>query len=284
MAHDPYLTIRPRGADEELRIPRLGLGTWELEGDTAYAAVRAALALGYRHVDTAQLYGNEEAVGRAINDAGVPRDQVWVTTKVWFEHADAEGVERTTKESLERLGLDHVDLLLVHWPAPDVASIAETVEALHAQQEAGRTRAIGVSNYTAAQVEEAAKAGPVVTNQVEMHVNLSQEAVRGQLARHDMFLTAYSPLVHGGERRDPDGVVGAIAGQLDATPQQVMLAYLLAHEDVVALPRSSDRDHLASNLAALELELSEEQVTALRELPKDHRVVDPPFAPNWDDA
>lgn len=264
---------------DDVTVPRIGLGTWELEGETAYESVRAALDVGYRHIDTAQIYRNEEEVGRAIADSGLDRDQLFVTTKVWFTKASPPDVERSTAASLRRLGLDHVDLLLIHWPT-DVAPIEATVEALADQADRQRTRLIGVSNYTADQVRRAAAAGPVATNQVEHHVLLDQTAVLAAVREVGAFLTAYSPLASGALFGDED--VEAIASDRGVSVAQVGLAWLLRQDDVAVVPRSSSRDHIADNLAAADLELSDDEVAALDALPKDRRQVDPPFAPAWD--
>lgn len=263
----------------DVSVPRLGLGTWELTDGDAYDSVRAALDIGYRHIDTAQAYGNEEEVGRAIADSGVDRDDIFLTTKVWMEDAAPQDVERTTGESLERLGLDHVDLLLIHWPT-DIAPIEATVEALQAQQERDRTRLIGVSNYTAAQFQRAAKVADVATNQVEYHAKLGQDTVLNAVRSEDAFLTAYSPLGHGD--LFGDDTVEQIAEEADASAAQVALAWLLAQDDVVALPRSSSKDHIADNFEAMKLELTDEQIGKLDDLRKDDRQIDPPFAPDWD--
>ncbi len=263
----------------DVTVPRIGIGTWELTDGAAYDSVRDALDLGYRHVDTAQAYGNEEEVGRAIADSGVDRDDLFVTTKVWMEHAAPVDVERTTGESLRRLGLDHVDLLLIHWPT-DVAPIEATVEALADQQTRDRTRLIGVSNYTAAQFQRAAKVADVATNQVEYHALLSQDTVLNAVRSENAFLTAYSPLAHGALLDDDR--VEKVAADVGASVAQVALAWLLAQDDVVALPRSSSRDHIEDNIAAQDLTLTEEHLQTLDELPKDQRQIDPPFAPDWD--
>lgn len=260
-------------------VPRLGLGTWELTDGEAYDSVRAALDLGYRHVDTAQAYGNEEEVGRAIADSGVDRDELFVTTKVWKDAAAPTDVERTTGESLRRLGLDHVDLLLIHWPS-DAAPVEATVEALAAQQSQERTRLIGVSNYPVEHFRRAREVADVATNQVEYHALLGQDQVLGAVRDADAFLTAYSPLASGA-MFDLDEV-REVAEEADASVSQVALAWLLRQDDVVTLPRSSSKDHIADNWAARDLELTDEQVRRLDELPKDRRQVDPPFAPDWD--
>ena len=263
----------------DVRVPRLGLGTWELTDGEAYDSVRAALDVGYRHVDTAQAYGNEEEVGRAIADSGVDRDELFVTTKVWFQKAAPADVEQSTGESLRRLGLDHVDLLLVHWPT-DIAPIEATVEALADQQARDRTRLVGVSNYTAAQFQRAAKVADVATNQVEYHALLDQTTVHKAAHSEDAFLTAYSPLAHGALLDDER--VQEVAGEVDASVAQVALAWLLRQDGVAALPRSSSKDHIADNFAAQDLQLTDGQAARLDELPKDRRQIDPGWAPDWD--
>ena len=263
----------------DVSVPRIGIGTWELTDGEAYDSVRAALDVGYRHIDTAQAYGNEEEVGRAIADSGVPRDELFVTTKVWKGKAAPPDVEQSTGESLRRLGLDHVDLLLIHWPS-DVAPLEATVEALADQQDRDRTRLIGVSNYTAAQFQRAAKVADVATNQVEYHAMLDQSTVLNAVRSENAFLTAYSPLAHGA--LFDDDRVAEVAEEVGASVAQVALAWLLRQDDVAVLPRSSSKDHIADNFAAQQLELSDEQAATLDQLPKDRRQIDPGWAPDWD--
>lgn len=260
-----------------LTVPALGYGTWELAPDVAERGVAAALDVGYRHVDTASMYGNEEAVGAAIRNSGVDRDDIHLTTKVAPE--DADDVVGAARASLDRLGLDHVDLLLIHWPSHD-APVEQVVEDLDRAREQGMTRAIGVSNYTSDQVALAAKVAPLATNQVEFHPFLSQDAVLEACRAHDMFLTAYSPLAKG-EVLDDD-TLAAIAEETGASPATVALRYLLDQGDVAALPRSSNPDHIASNAKVDEVQLTDEQRQRIADLPKDHRIIDPPFAPEWD--
>lgn len=261
-----------------LTVPAFGYGTWELTPDVAERGVRDALELGYRHVDTAAMYGNEEAVGRAIRDSEVDRDEVHLTTKVMPQDARYDDVIRAAEESLRRLGLDHVDLLLIHWPS-DVAPIEETIEGLTAVQEREWTRSIGVSNHTADQLRQAVKAGPVVTNQVEFHPFLSQEAVLEACRDVGVFLTAYSPLAKG--KVIESEVLDEIAAEVGRGPAEVALRWLLDHGDVAVLPRSSNRDHIASN-RNVDFELTDDQRARIDELSKDQRLIDPPMAPEWD--
>lgn len=260
-----------------ITVPALGYGTWELEPAVAERGVRDALDLGYRHIDTAAMYGNEEAVGAAIRGHDVDRDDVHLTTKI--QPQDAGDVAGAAEDCLRRLGLDHVDLLLIHWPSHD-QPIEQVVEDLDAVRDRGLTRAIGVSNYTSEQVHLAAKVAPLATNQVEFHPFLSQDTVLEACRANDMFLTAYSPLAKGGVLDDP--TLQAVAEEVGATPATVALRWLLDHGDVAALPRSSSRDHIASN-AEVGFSLTDEQRQRIADLPKDQRIIDPPFAPDWDD-
>lgn len=186
------------------QVPALGLGTWQLGGRECRAAVRQALDLGYRHLDTAQMYGNEAEVGAAIREAGVPRDALFVTTKVGPGSLTPAAIRRSTGESLTRLGLDHVDLLLIHWPSRE-APLGDQLAAFAALRQSGMTRFIGVSNFTVALLREAIEThhSELFCNQVEYHPYLSQRPVLAELRRHGMMLTAYSPVARGRAARDP---------------------------------------------------------------------------------
>lgn len=267
-----YVTVH--GVD----IPVLGFGTWEVTGDSAYRSAREALDVGYRHLDTAQAYENEEQVGRAIADSGLDRDDLFVTTKVWSSNASKADLAPSHDQSLERLGLDYVDLLLIHWPT-DVP-IEQTVEALEAVREDGKTRLIGVSNYPSRLLERAIAAGPVAVNQVEYHPFLGQDAVLGVLREHGLALAAYSPLAHG-EVVGHD-VLADIGEAHGKTATQVALRWLLQQPGVLALPRSENPEHIASNYDVFDFHLGDEEVKRIDDLPKDHRQIDPPFAPEWD--
>lgn len=267
------------------RIPRIGFGTFELEPQVAYARVGDALAAGYRHIDTAQIYGNEAAVGAAIRESGVPRDQIFLTTKVWVDRFRDGDLQRSAEESLERLGLDYVDLLLLHWPNPQVA-LAETIGALNDARRRGLTRHIGVSNFTVALIGEAAAASeaPLVTDQVEYHPYLSQAPVREALARRGMALTAYCPLGKGRVLKDP--VIGRIAREHGKDAAQVVLRWHYQQPDVVAIPRSSKAERVRSNLDIFDFELGESEMAAISALARpDGRVISPAgLAPAWDNA
>ena len=249
-------------------IPALGFGTWRLSGRECSDGVADALAAGYRHIDTAAMYGNEEDVGRGLRGT-----DAWLTTKVWLDDLEPERVRASLEGSLRRLARDHVDLFLIHWPNPRVP-LAATLEAMTALRHQGKTREIGVSNFSAAQFREALDLAPVIVNQVEYHPYLSQEAVLEVCDERDVELTAYRPLARGDVAEDP--VMGEIAAAHEATPAQVALAWLTGQERVSAVPKASTPERRRENLAALELELSAEERARIDALPKDRRYVEAP--------
>jgi 2,5-diketo-D-gluconate reductase B len=266
------------------RVPALGLGTWQLSGRGCNEAVRHALDLGYRHIDTAQIYGHETEVGWAVRDSGLARDQIFLTTKLAPGNHAAAAVKRSTEESLRRLATDHVDLLLIHWPTGEVP-LGETLGALAALRQAGKARHIGVSNFTVALLEEAidTHGADLLCNQVEYHPYLSQRAVLAALRRHGMMLTAYSPLARGRVQRDP--VLTRIGATYGKSPAQVALRWLLDQEGVVAIPKAASRAHLAANLAVFDFALSASDRAQIDALRDGYRVVDPAgWAPDWDPA
>ncbi|MEH6433955.1 2,5-didehydrogluconate reductase DkgB [Massilia sp. DD77] len=266
-----------------MHMPQLGLGTFRLQGQQAIDSVRNGLELGYRHIDTAQIYGNEAEVGQALAESGVARDEVFVTTKIWTEHLAAGKLGASLKESLRKLRLERVDLTLVHWPSPGAAApVAETMGALLAAREAGLTGAIGISNFPVALMREAiaaAGAANIATNQVEFHPYLQNRALAAFAREAGIHLTAYMPLAYGKVMDDP--VIAAIAARNKATPAQVSLAWLLAKGHAV-IPSSTRRAHLASNLEASALALAPEDLAALDALDRGERLVSPDFGPQWD--
>ncbi len=259
-------------------VPALGFGTWQLEGDEAYDAVRAALEVGYRHIDTAQAYGNEEEVGRALADSGVDRDEVFVTTKIWKDNAAPRDVAASTTESLRRLGMDRVDLLLLHWPADD-PPLEETLAAMTELLDQGQTRFIGVSNFPSQALDRAAHLAPIVTDQVEHHPYLAVDEIKSVAAEHDLFVTAYSPLARG--RVLDDEVLGGIAEAHGKTPPQIVLAWLL-QAGVSAIPRSRSPERIAQNFDIFDIDLSDDEIARIDGLDRGRRLIDPPFAPAWD--
>ncbi len=264
-----------------INLPRLGLGTYRMQGDVCRAAVESALGLGYRHIDTAEMYGNEEAVGAAIAASGVARKDLHVTTKVWHENLAPDAIRKAFDASLTKLRLDHVDLYLVHWPSKimNLAAVFETLEKLRAE---GRTRAIGVCNFNLALLRKAVDEikAPIACNQIEYHVMLDQTPVRSYLAEKSIPLVAYAPLAQG--RAATNETLMTIARKHDATPAQVALKWLLDQDDVAAIPKASRAESQQANLDALKLKLDDDDRKAIGALPKTQRFVNPPFAPAWD--
>jgi 2,5-diketo-D-gluconate reductase B len=266
-----------------MNMPTIGAGTFRLQGRAAIDSVANALDLGYRHIDTAQIYGNEGEVGRALAESGVPRGELFVTTKIWTEHLAGDALIPSLEESLRKLRLDRLDLTLIHWPSPNGAvPVAESMAALLEARARGLTRAIGVSNFTIPLMRgaiDAVGAANIATNQVELHPYLQNRTVAAFAREHGIKLTAYMPLAYGKVLDDP--VVNAIAARRNATPAQVTLAWLLAQGHTV-IPSSTRRANQASNLAASSLVLSRDDIAAIDALDRGERLVDPDFAPRWD--
>ncbi|HJZ22178.1 MAG TPA: aldo/keto reductase [Bradyrhizobium sp.] len=263
------------------KIPAIGLGTWELRGRSCARLVEQALKLGYRHIDTAQVYENEREVGEGLRASGVKRDEVFVTTKVWTNHFAPNDLERSVKESLARLRLAEVDLLLLHWPNPQVP-LAETLGALARVRQLGMTRYIGVSNFTVALIEEAvaACAEPLVCDQVEYHPYLDQAKVRGACARHGMAVVAYSPVAKG--RIKGDRTLSRIGQNHGKTAAQVCLRWLM-QQNVSAIPRTSRIERLSENIDIFDFELSAEEMGLIFRMGSAKgRLTDFGFAPKWD--
>lgn len=263
-------------------IPALGFGTYELTGSDCREMVRVALEAGYRHIDTAQVYDNEEQVGAGIKDAGTDRESFFLTTKVWFDNYEPAKLETSVENSLRKLKTDYVDLLLLHWPVFE-GSMEPTLEALLKQKEKGRTKAVGISNFTLSQLEKACEitGQNLVTNQVEYHPFLDQSKMLDRLAQKEMALTAYSPLARG--KIFEDETVTEIARQHGVDAAQITLAWLLGQPGVVAIPKSSSREHALSNFKGAEIELSAEERAAIDKLGSpEGRLIDPSFAPDWD--
>ena len=263
------------------RIPAIGLGTWELRGRACARIVEQALRLGYRHIDTAQAYDNEREVGEGLRASGVKRDEVFVTTKVWTTHFAPNDLERSAKESLVKLRLTEVDLLLLHWPNPQIP-LAETLGALARLKQHGLARNIGVSNFTVALIEEAVAAcpEPLACDQVEYHPYLDQAKVIEACARHGMVLVAYSPIAKG--RIKSDRALARIGDRYRKTAAQVCLRWLV-QQNISAIPRTSRLERLQENLNIFDFELSEEDMREVSAMGSaSGRLTDFGFAPKWD--
>jgi 2,5-diketo-D-gluconate reductase B len=261
-------------------IPAVGLGTSELRGRTA-RIVEQAIKLGYRHIDTAQAYENEREVGEGLHASGIKRDELFLTTKVWTTHFAPHDLERSAKESLVRLRLSEVDLLLLHWPNPQVP-LADTLGALARVKQQGLARHIGVSNFTVALIDEAVAAcpEPLVCDQVEYHPYLDQTKVRDACARHGMAVVAYSPVAKG--RIKNDRALLRIGDRYRKTAAQVCLRWLV-QQNVVAIPRTSKLERLSENIEIFDFELFEDDMNAISAMGSaGGRLTNYGFAPNWD--
>lgn len=259
-------------------MPMVGLGTWEMTDPTVCRnAVETALETGYRHVDTAQAYGNETHVGEGIAAADVPREEVFLATKVWRDELHREGVLETTRTSLERLGVDSVDLLYVHWPS-DAYDPEETLGAFDQLHDEGLIDRIGISNFEPDQIAEAAETAetPIFANQVEMHPLLQQESIRAACREHDIEIVAYSPLARGDVLDVPE--LQEIAEKHDATAAQVSLAWL-RRKGVTAIPKAASENHIHDNWESLSLELDDADIDLIDGIDRRERKVDPSWAP-----
>jgi 2,5-diketo-D-gluconate reductase B len=263
------------------KVPALGFGTWQLTGAQCESAVEYALELGYRHLDTAQAYGNEREVGRAIRRSGVSRDAIFLTTKLAPDNLAAKDVRRTLAGSLDALATDHVDLLLIHWPSATV-TMGETLRAMGEAKAEGKVRHIGVSNFTVALMREAIEThkAEIVCNQIEYHALIAQSRVIDFARTHGIMVTAYCPLARGRIADQPE--LAAIAKGHGKSVAQVALRWLIQQDGVAAIPRSSKRQHIAANFALFDFTLSGEEMAAIDRLRGDTRVVSPSFAPRWD--
>jgi 2,5-diketo-D-gluconate reductase B len=239
------------------KVPSLGLGTYRLTGNTCEVAVERALGMGYRHVDTAQMYGNEAEVGRGLENSGVERGEIFLTTKVWPSDFAHERVISKTRESLKKLRTDYVDLLLMHWPG-DGVPLGETLGAMRELQDEGSALHIGVSNFSPSLLEEATEHADIFCNQVQYHPYRSQDVLLAQAREMDYLLTAYTPLSRGGVQGD--ATLREIGEAYGKTATQVALRWLAQQEKVSAIPKATGEEHLVENLDVFDFELSEEEM------------------------
>lgn len=263
------------------RIPPIGLGTWQLTSKTCVRMVSEALQLGYRHIDTAAMYGNEAEVGEGVRASSIARDQVFITTKVWQDDLRAKDFERSVERSLKKMQLPFVDLVLIHWPSTRIP-LAETIGALNKVKREGLARHIGVSNFTVALVEEAVRLStePLVNNQVEMHPFLDQSKVIVACKRHGISVTAYCPIARGSAADDK--VLGRIGKVHEKSAAQVSLRYL-AQRGIIPIPRTSKSARLKENLSIFDFVLSEPEMQEIHRLSNpDGRVVEWGGSPTWD--
>jgi 2,5-diketo-D-gluconate reductase B len=269
--------LRTQGID----LPKLGLGTFRMQGDVCRDAVESALGLGYRHIDTAEMYGNEEAIGAALSSSQIARKDLHITTKVWHDNLTPDAIRRAFDASLRKLRTDYVDLYLVHWPSRTM-NLPAIFETLLKLREERRTRAIGVANFTTAllkTVVEEIKA-PIACNQVEYHVMLDQTKLLNYLRAKSIPLVAYCPLAQG--RVASDDTLAKIGKKHGASAAQVALKWLLDQDGVAAIPKASRGESQKANLDALKVTLDDDDRKTIAALPKNVRCVNPAFAPDWD--
>lgn len=267
-----------------MTIPVIGVGTFRLKDDVVIASVKNALDVGYRAVDTAQIYENEAAVGQAIAQSGVARSELYITTKIWIENLSKDKLIPSLKKSLSDLQTDYVDLTLVHWPSPnDAVSVEEFMQALLEAKKQGLTREIGISNFTIPLMEKAIAAvgaENIATNQIELSPYLQNEKVVEWAKQHNIHITSYMTLAYGKALKDE--VIGRIAQKHNATPAQVILAWAMG-EGYSVIPSSTKRENLLSNLQATQLQLDSDDKAAIAKLDCNDRLVSPEgLAPNWD--
>ncbi|GAB3673892.1 aldo/keto reductase [Halopiger thermotolerans] len=277
MGVDDADAIDPETCPTAGAMPMLGLGTWQNTGDQCADSVRTALETGYRHIDTAQAYDNEELVGEGIERADVDREDVFLATKVWKANLTGDDVLETTRESLDRLGVDYVDLLYVHWPA-ETYDAEETLSAFSELYDEGLIEHVGVSNFQPEQLEVAVDVcdAPILANQVECHPLLPQEDVREACENYDVEVVAYSPLARGAVFDQP--TIQEIADEHGVTEAQVSLAWL-REKGITAIPKATGTAHIRDNFESLTLELDREEVNAIDAIDETERAVDPGFAP-----
>lgn len=264
------------------RIPALGFGTFMLKPADARRMVEGAIDIGYRHIDTAQLYRNEAETGAAIAASGVDRADIFLTTKVWIERFHSGDLEVSADESLERLGTDYVDLLLLHWPNADVP-LEETLDALMRVKQSGKARHIGVSNFSTALVQQAVEiigAEELLTNQVEYHVFLSQQKILAQARQFGLLVTAYCPLAQG--KVIGNATLHAIGERYGKSEAQVALRWLLQQDGVIAIPRTKNEAHARANFEVFDFTLDDDEMRRIDQLLGDERQIDPEIAPTWD--
>jgi diketogulonate reductase-like aldo/keto reductase len=272
------MVVKANGAE----IPAIGLGTWQLRGEECAAAVKSAIEAGYRHVDTAAMYGNEEAVGEGLRASGVARDEVFVTTKVWPEDLAPADLRRSAEASLKRLGLSQVDLLLIHWPNAAIP-LAGTIRALCEAKRAGLSRHIGVANFTVRLLDEAVSLAdePIVANQCEYHPYLDQSLVRAECRKHGAAFVSYCPIGKAQVLSEP--AIQAIAKAHRRTPAQIVLRWQVQQPGVVAIPKSGDPQRQRENFSVFDFGLTDEEMAAICGLARPGgRMVTPAWSPHWD--
>lgn len=267
------------------KMPKIGFGTWTLKGLDASRCVANALDAGYRHIDTAAMYNNEQAVGDGIRASGVPRSDIFLTTKIWHTDIADGDLQRSLNASLDRLGLDAVDLALIHWPSRTIP-LADSIKALNAVRNAGMAHNIGVSNFTIAMIEEATAVSdhPLACNQIEYHPLLNQDRVIAACRKHGMAVMSYCPLGSGSGIIEAPAITG-VAEKHGRTPAQIILRWHIQQDGIGAIPRSSNPERIRQNIAVFDFALDDEDMAAISAMTsRNHRICDFDFSPQWDAA
>lgn len=264
-------------------IPAIGFGTWTLKGEDAARMVEQALVAGYRHIDTATLYENEEAVGQGMRASGVPRDEIFLTTKIWHTDLADGDLQRSVEASLGRLGVERVDLALIHWPSKTIP-VETSIKALNEVLDQDMTRHIGVSNYTVRHIEEAVAHSnhPLACNQIEYHPMLNQDIVIKACRRHGMAVVSYCPLCRGSDLLGGEPIT-ALAEKYGRTPAQIVLRWHVQQPDVICIPRTKTPARVAENLAIFDFELADDDMATISDLRAGNmRICDYDISPDWD--
>lgn len=261
-------------------VPAIGVGTYLLHDDECRKAVQMALDIGYRHIDTAQMYNNEQDVGQAIHSSSVAREELYLTTKIWHTNLAPDQVLQSTEQSLRKLDTDYVDLLLIHWPNNHF-DLDKTIEAMLVLRDQGKAINIGVSNFPLSLLQQANDElqAPIFCEQIEFHPFLGQQDILNYAIENDIMLTAYAPLGQG-EAINND-TLKEIGKHYNKSASQIALRWLIEHENVAAIPKSSSQKHLEENLDIFDFKLHEEDFRRIDDLDKSQRIVNPPFAPEW---
>lgn len=264
-----------------LDVPEIGLGTYKLHDRICSRVVRTALDIGYRHIDTAQMYKNEREIGEALSVSNVPREDIFLSTKIWHTNLEADDVLQTTEESLRQMDTPYVDLLMIHWPN-DQYDLRSTIESMLVLRDQGKAMNIGVSNFPLHLLKKTNEEirAPIFCNQVEFHPFIDQLDLLDYAIENDIMITAYSPLAQGKVAEDEN--LQEIAEKYGKSPAQISLRWLIEQENVVAIPKASSEEHLRENFDVFDFYLEDEDFERIDEFQKDTRLVNPSFAPDWD--
>jgi len=264
-----------------MEVPEIGFGTYRMHGNECEQAVRMALDLGYRHIDTAQMYKNEREIGEAMNISNVPREDIFLSTKIWHTNLEADDVLQTTEESLRQMDTPYVDLLMIHWPN-DQYDLRKTIESMLVLRDQGKAMNIGVSNFPLSMLKHVNDEirAPIFCNQVEFHPFIDQLDMLDYVIDNDIMLTAYAPLAQG--KVNTSDELRDIADKYGKTAAQIALRWLIEQGNVVAIPKASSKDHIEQNIDIFDFYLEDEDFNHIDQLDKSERLVNPSFAPKWD--